>query len=147
MTPMERDKGYLEDVQTAIIKIQRYTRSLTLETFLDNNNDVIQDAVLRNISIIGEAVSKMSNSLTSQYPEIPWRNISGMRNRLVHDYNGVNLKQVWNTITQVIPSFLTTIQAILVEAEENDGNGDGSGGGASGGAANKPKRGSTPGMG
>lgn len=105
-----RDNGYLADMEHAIAKIHRYTAGITLDDFM--GNEMVQDAVLRNIVIIGEATSKLSKDLTSRYPEIPWVNISGMRNRLVHEYNGVNLKMVWNTIQQVIPEFLSKIRSI-----------------------------------
>lgn len=110
MNTPQRDSGYLTDMQIAIAKIHRYTEGMTLEDFL--LNELVQDAVLRNLAIIGEAVSKLSDSLTVQHPDVPWQNIAGMRNRLVHDYNGVNLRLVWNTVRQVIPSFLATIQAL-----------------------------------
>jgi len=143
MNQYQRDMGYLVDMQTAISKIQRYTQGMSLDTFIAN--ELVQDAVLRNITIIGEAVSKLSDAMTEKHPQVPWRNIAGMRNRVVHEYNGVNLKLVWNTVTQVIPDFLATIQALPVE--ENDG-GDGAGGGASGGPVKPSKpRSSGPGMG
>jgi uncharacterized protein with HEPN domain len=83
------------------------------------------------IAIIGEAVSKLSNELTKMHSDVPWVNISGMRNRLVHEYSGVNLKLVWNTIQSVIPSFSARIAQI--QQAPNDGGGDGAGGGAAGG--------------
>jgi uncharacterized protein with HEPN domain len=139
MKAAQRDSGYLADMQTAIAKIDRYTKGMALDDFM--SDELVQDAVLRNIAIIGEAVSKLSDSLTGSHPEVPWRNIAGMRNRLVHDYNGVNLKLVWNTIKQVIPGFLATVQAL--QAVENDGGGDDSGGSAPGGPAKLRKPGSS----
>ncbi|WP_306603083.1 DUF86 domain-containing protein [Azonexus sp.] len=110
MKAVQRDAGYLDDILLAIGKINRYVNGMDLADFVAN--DMAQDAVLRNIAIIGEAVGKLSKDLTARYPEVPWINISGMRNRLVHEYNGVNLKMVWNTIQQVLPDFHATIQAI-----------------------------------
>jgi len=79
-----RDAGYLVDIQTAIAKVNRYMHDMDFDAFLAN--ELVQDAVLRNIAIIGEAVSKLSKELTEKYPDVPWVNISGMRNRLVHEY-------------------------------------------------------------
>lgn len=135
MNATQRDSGYLADMQTAIAKIDRYTKGMALDDFM--SNELVQDAVLRNIAIIGEAVSKLGDSITGSHPEVPWLNIAGMRNRLVHDYNGINLKLVWNTVKLVIPGFLATIQAL--QAGENDGGSNGSGGGVAGGPA-KPRR-------
>lgn len=97
---------------------------MDLDAFLAN--ELVQDAVLRNIATIGEAVSKLSKELTEKYADVPWVTISGMRNRLVHEYNGVNLKLVWNTIQFVIPSFSARITQI--QQAQNDGGGDGAGG-------------------
>lgn len=138
MTKIIRDNGCLTDIQIAIGKINRYTKGMNLESFVAN--DLVQDAVLRNVAIIGEAVAKLSAGLTASHPEVPWVNISGMRNRLVHDYNGVNLKLVWNTVEKVIPDFLASVKAIQNEIKD-DGGGDGSGGSIAGArsAQNKPK--------
>jgi uncharacterized protein with HEPN domain len=57
-----------------------------------------QDAVIRNLEIIGEAVKNLPAELTDKYPEIPWKNIAGMRDRLIHHYFGVNLKMVWGVV-------------------------------------------------
>jgi uncharacterized protein with HEPN domain len=139
MTPSERDAGYLADMQTAAAKIQRYTDGFSVDDFM--SSELVQDAVLRNIAIIGEAVSKLSDSTTGNHPEVPWRDIAGMRNRLVHDYGGVNLNLVWNTVQQVIPGFVKTVDALIVECD--DGGGDGSGGGMAGGPSKPRKPGGT----
>jgi uncharacterized protein with HEPN domain len=110
MIKQTRDNDYLADIQTAIAKVDRYTHGMDLHAFLAN--ELVQDAVLRNIAIIGEAVSKLGKDLTERHPDVPWANISGIRNRLVHEYNGINLKLVWNTIQIVIPSFSTKVTQI-----------------------------------
>ncbi|MDP1734449.1 MAG: DUF86 domain-containing protein [Sulfuritalea sp.] len=129
MSKLVRDADYLTDIQAAIAKINRYTQGMDLDAFM--SSELVQDAVLRNIAIIGEAVSKLSNELTKMHSDVPWVNISGMRNRLVHEYSGVNLKLVWNTIQSVIPSF--SIRIVQIQQALNDGGGDGTGGGAAGG--------------
>lgn len=129
MSKQVRDADYLMDIQTAIAKVNRYTQGMDLDAFV--SSELVQDAVLRNIAIIGEAVSKLSNELTKMHSDVPWVNISGMRNRLVHEYSGVNLKLVWNTIQSVIPSFSARIAQI--QQAPNNGGGDGAGGGAAGG--------------
>lgn len=136
MTKQVRDVDYLADIQTAIAKVNRYTHGMDLDAFV--SNELVQDAVLRNIAIIGEAVSKLGKELTEKHSDVPWVNISGMRNRLVHEYNGVNLKLVWNTIQTVIPSFSARVTQI--QQAQNNGGGDGTDGSASEGpSANKPR--------
>jgi uncharacterized protein with HEPN domain len=115
MSNPNRDNGYLVDIQTAIARVNRYTQGMSIEEFV--TNDLVQDAVLRNIGIIGEAVAKLSKELTVKHPGVPWGDISGMRNRLVHEYNGVNLKLVWNTIQKSIPVLLAEV--IRIQQEEN----------------------------
>jgi uncharacterized protein with HEPN domain len=129
MSKLVRDADYLTDIQAAIAKINRYTQGMDLDAFM--SSELVQDAVFRNIAIIGEAVSKLSTGLTKIHSDVPWVNIAGMRNRLVHEYSGVNLKLVWNTIQSVIPSFSARIAQI--QQAPNDGGGDGTGGGAAGG--------------
>jgi uncharacterized protein with HEPN domain len=77
-----------------------------------NSNDLIQDAVIRNIEIIGEASNKISKDLKSSYHEIPWREISGMRDKLIHDYMGVDKGVVWKTIKEDIPFIQSLMQKI-----------------------------------
>jgi uncharacterized protein with HEPN domain len=76
------------------------------------SDDLIQDAVIRNLEIIGEAVSKLGGDLKTQYSHIPWREISGMRNRLIHGYFSVNLRIVWDTVNNVLPDFMGKITVI-----------------------------------
>jgi uncharacterized protein with HEPN domain len=83
---------------------------------LDRNgfseNELIQDAVIRNIEIIGEATKKISSDLKSQYSEIPWKEMSGMRDKLIHDYFGVDVDVVWRTVKEDIPFLKALIQGI-----------------------------------
>lgn len=110
MNKPARDTDYLADIQIAIGKIRRYTSSLSREAFL--SNELVQDAVLRNLSIVGEAVTQLSKEFTSQHLGIPWHSIAGMRHRLIHAYNGVNLNLVWNTVQETLPDFSSKISVI-----------------------------------
>ncbi len=75
-------------------------------------DEVLQDAAIRNLEVIGEAVTKLSSELKALHADVPWAEIAGMRNRLIHGYMTVNLEIVWDTVTQVIPPFLERIRAI-----------------------------------
>ena len=73
---------------------------------------MVQDAVVRNLEVIGEAVSKLSESLKTENGQIPWRQISGMRNRLIHGYMTTNLEIVWNTVEKLLPGFKKEIEIL-----------------------------------
>jgi len=98
---MKDDLTYIEHINECIDKIKRFTSQLTWENF--NNNEMVQDAVIRNIEIIGEAAKQISNQFREQYTDIPWKEITGMRDKLIHDYMGVDTEIVWNTVRTDIP--------------------------------------------
>jgi uncharacterized protein with HEPN domain len=94
---MSRDvRVYIEDILECIDKINEYTKEITDVNFYESSQ--IQDAVIRRLEIIGEAVKKIPDEFKNKYPDIPWKKIAGMRDILIHEYSGVNLKRVWNAI-------------------------------------------------
>jgi uncharacterized protein with HEPN domain len=104
----ERDPELLvEDIRTACLKIQRFTDGMTKEAFL--SNELVVDAVIRNLTVIGEAAQQMPESGRLSYPDVAWHQIAGMRNRIVHDYAGVDLEIVWVVITENIPELIKTL--------------------------------------
>lgn len=74
---------------------------------------MIQDAVIRNFEIIGEATKKLNDDFRAKYPEIEWKKIAGMRDKLIHDYIGVDLWAVWGVVESIIPTLEIQIQGIL----------------------------------
>jgi uncharacterized protein with HEPN domain len=113
-----RDTDYLEHIQTAIKKILRYLESIDEGEF--RADELLQDAVIRNLEIIGEAVSKLSAALKANYLDVPWTEISGMRNRLIHGYISVNLQIVWDTVQEILPKFSGRIQQIQIALSSID---------------------------
>jgi len=99
---------YIDDIQESIEKIEEYTEGITLEEFLKNTQ--IQDAVLRRLEIIGEAVRNLPDDFKKKHSGIPWNMISGMRNIVAHEYFGVNVKRVWKTIEKDIPELKNKIK-------------------------------------
>lgn len=88
-----------------------YTEKLTYEDFLEDIKT--QDAVIRNIEIIGEATKNISEELRNKYPEIPWKGLAGMRDKLTHHYFGVNLDIVWNVVKEELPEIILQIEEII----------------------------------
>ena len=102
------DLAYIEHILDCIRKIKEFTSGLSLKDF--SVNELVQDAVIRNIEIIGEASKKISSDTKQIYYEIPWKEIAGMRDKLIHDYLGVDVEVVWRTITEDIPTLENQIK-------------------------------------
>jgi uncharacterized protein with HEPN domain len=107
---MRDDFSYLEHILLSITKIKEYSKDLSKTDF--DSNELVQDAIIRNIEIIGEATKKISKELKSKYKEIPWREMSGMRDKLIHDYMGIDVDVVWKTLTDDIPLIENLINKI-----------------------------------
>ena len=109
------DSVYLRHVLDAIFRIEEYTQDITHENFL--NSHLRQDGVIRQIEVIGEAVKKLSTELKGRHPEIPWKDVAGTRDKLIHDYFGVDLDAVWNTAKKDIPELKDEIREIIEAIE------------------------------
>ncbi len=101
----------LEDILNACEKIQEYSKNISFKQF--EGNDMIIDAVIRNFEIIGEAANRLPDEYKDTHPEIDWHRIRGFRNRIVHDYFGVDLSILWNIKTNNLPVLLVQIKDIL----------------------------------
>jgi len=111
---MKRDESvYLQHILDAIQKIETYLRGVDEATFAAQS--LVQDGVIRQIEIIGEAVRHLSDELRAQNPHIPWQDIAGMRDKLIHGYFGVDIEKVWLTATQDIPTLKTQIMRIMAK--------------------------------
>jgi uncharacterized protein with HEPN domain len=110
-----RDWDYLEHALEAIGRVARYVEGNTESQF--RQDEMLQDAVLRNLEIIGEAASRLSRDFLSNHPEIPWRDVVGMRNRLIHGYLDVNLGIVWRVVEKDLPELKAQIEALLQRRE------------------------------
>jgi len=104
------DLAYIEHILDCIRKIYDFSKGLSLKEF--KTNELIQDAIIRNIEIIGEASKRISKATKQNYREIPWKEIAGMRDKLIHDYLGVDVTVVWKTIHQDIPTLEKLIREI-----------------------------------
>lgn len=112
------DKDFLRDIQEAARRIRTYTVDITYDRFLEDFKS--QDAVIRNLEIIGEATKNLSPKLREEYPEIPWKGMAGVRDRLIHDYFGVNLDIVWDIVSVELPKLKSQIDTILKQEDRDD---------------------------
>jgi uncharacterized protein with HEPN domain len=101
--PRERRSAeeYLTDMRDAIRAAREFSRGVTFEEF--RNNREKQFAIIHALEIVGEAAKQVPASVRADYPDIPWRDIAGMRDRLIHGYFSVNLERLWNTILDDLP--------------------------------------------
>jgi len=116
---MPRDyKAYLSDIIGSINKIERYTNNMSFQDFLQN--ELVQDGVVRNLEIIGEAVKKIPDDIKRQKPDIEWKKIAGLRDILIHDYFGVDLVIVWDIIKNKIPVLKKNVLSLYAIISIND---------------------------
>jgi len=109
---MQKDNTiYLEDILNHCEKIISFTDGISKEDFLEN--ELIQDAVVRNIEVIGEAANKLTSDFKIDHPGYPVRDAITMRNKLIHDYTMINYSIVWDTIVRDIPKLRERTQEIL----------------------------------
>lgn len=103
----------LEDIMVAIQKISRYTSHMDHAAFL--NDDLVVDAVARNLEIIGEATRQLPEEFRRVNRQIPWTEIAGLRNRIVHDYFGLDLEIIWQIIQHDLPELDKQVRALRSE--------------------------------
>lgn len=107
------DKVLLEDILESIGLMEEYIKDVSREDFMSST--MYLDLMVRRLEVIGEATSNISEELKEKHSDIPWHEISGMRNKLIHEYFGVDKDLVWDTVKQDIPEFKKNIQEILKE--------------------------------
>ena len=103
-------KLYLADIENALEKIATYTHDLSFEDF--SLNQQVIDAVVRNFEIIGEAVRNISGEIKERHRDIPWEKMISMRNKVIHEYFGVDEEILWKTIQEDLPIFKEQIEKI-----------------------------------
>jgi uncharacterized protein with HEPN domain len=113
---MSKDpRVYLAHILECILKIERFTQ-VGRAVFL--KDELVQDAVLRNFEVIGEAAKRLDDTYRADHPQIPWRAIAGLRDVLIHQYEGVNLQQVWNIVEKDLPGLKNSIKGLLPPLEQ-----------------------------
>ena len=107
---------YLKDIFAAMVAIQEFIEEMDFETFV--SDDKTASAVLRKLEIIGEVTKNVPEEIRREYPQVPWRQMAGMRDRLIHSYFGVDYLLVWETVKSQIPLLQPVIMQILRHLEE-----------------------------
>ena len=105
------DMVYLRHVLDAILRIEEYLQGIGEEEFFQKY--LIQDGVIRQLEIIGEATKQISHETRKDHDQIPWKDMAGMRDKLLHDYFGVDVEQVWLTAKNDIPFLKTEVKTVL----------------------------------
>lgn len=114
---MSRDfRLYLDDILESITRIEKYLREYDTQSLMDTS--VITDAIMFNLGIIGEAAKHIPEEVRARYPEVEWRSITGMRDKLAHHYHGIILEIVWDAARNKLPIVKTQIEHILYDIDK-----------------------------
>lgn len=106
---------YLDDILDAVEKIERFTANMNYKEFIEDEKTV--DAVLRNFEVIGEAAKNVPESVREEYSEVPWSEMAGMRDKLIHGYASIELEIVWMTVEEEIPMLEPQIENVRTDLE------------------------------
>jgi len=108
---MQRDLAYLRDIQESARLALVYLDGVEFESFAHDTQ--LQDAVIRRVEIIGEAARRVSEGTRAAHPGLPWRQMIGMRNQVIHMYDGVDMEVVWSTVRENLPELLKGLADIV----------------------------------
>lgn len=102
---------YAHHILDSILRMEDYLQGSEYEDFIENT--LLQAGVIREIEVIGEATKRLSDDIRKKYPDIPWRRMAGMRDKLIHDYMGIDVDAVWETVEKDIPHLKIAIQKVI----------------------------------
>ncbi len=109
-------RDFLQDILTSIVDIESFVDGFSYEQFAGDRKTLY--AVVRSIEIIGEATKNLPEKLKAQYPEVPWKRMTGMRDKLVHGYFGIDIKTLYKAATEDIPPLKPLIERIIGEQKQ-----------------------------
>jgi len=108
---MQRDEAYLLDILIEARKALKFIEGLTWEQF--EQSELHQNAVIRPLEIIGEAARLVSTQTKDKHPDIPWKQMTGLRNRLIHEYSSIDFNTVWDTIKIDLPALISLVEPLV----------------------------------
>jgi len=108
-------KLFIEDMLEAMTKIERYIKAMDYNAF--SQNTLVIDAVVRNLEVIGEAATNIPENIRDSYLNIPWRRMVGLRNIVIHEYFGIDLKIIWEIVSRNLPETKPGLIAMLNDLE------------------------------
>jgi len=111
MNPKREYKDYLTDIVEAMNSAMKFVENMNYSDFLQD--DKTTSAVIQKLGVIGEATKNIPDEIRNEYPQIPWKDIAGMRDKLIHEYFGADLKRIWQTIKEDLPKIKPEIKEIL----------------------------------
>ena len=109
-------RDYLQDILDAVNDIERFVADMSYEQFIKDKKTL--NAVVRSIEVIGEASKRLPLSLKAKNSELPWREITGMRDKLIHAYFGMDTETIWKTVKENIPQLKQTIKKMAKDQEK-----------------------------
>ncbi len=121
MQPEKRIAAHLWDMCEAMRRLARYIDERTYQDLLDN--ELLEDGVIRQLTVLGEAAGRVSDSFRKHHPEIRWSSIVGLRNVITHQYDRVNLQELWLVATEHVPRLLDQVEALLRNVESGTAHG------------------------
>lgn len=102
---------YLQDILNAMLAIEEFVEGMDFDGF--RKSDMVSSAVIRKFEIIGEAAKRIPDDIRAEYSQVPWKEMAGMRDRLIHFYFGIRYDLVWHTVKDVIPQVKPVVQKIM----------------------------------
>jgi uncharacterized protein with HEPN domain len=103
---------YLEDLLDALRKSHHFIAGMGFEQFVEDDKTAF--AVVRALEVVGEAAKQIPEGIRQEYAQVPWREMSGMRDKLIHHYFGIDLRVVWKTVKEEVPQLIPVIEEIVV---------------------------------